>query len=146
MRTTNGGRTWRSQTIGTTDDFLNGVACAFQTPPANTYGNVGRSVLYGPSTKNWDISLQRRFKLYEEKALAVKFDAAEHLRGSPASVTITAHRDPGFTEEIALAASGQPANVAPALKNIAKGQYEVKAQFTIAANTPRAIAIIHTTS
>jgi hypothetical protein len=52
-----------------------GAVCAFQTPAANTYGNVGRSVLYGPTTKDWDIGLQRRFKLYEDKALNLKFDA-----------------------------------------------------------------------
>ena len=68
--------------------------------------------------------------------LAAKFDSAEYLRGGPATVTITAARDAGFAEEIALTAAGQPANVTPALKNIAKGQNEVKAQFTIAANAP----------
>jgi hypothetical protein len=52
-----------------------GATCAFQVPANNTYGNVGRSVLYGPSTKNWDIGLQRRIKLYEEKSLNLKFDA-----------------------------------------------------------------------
>jgi hypothetical protein len=31
-------------------------------------------VLYGPTTKDWDISVQRRFKIYEDKALAVKVD------------------------------------------------------------------------
>ena len=60
--------------IGETS-LANGTPCAFQTPPANTYGNVGRSVLYGPTTKDWDISLQRRFKLYEDKSLSLKFDA-----------------------------------------------------------------------
>jgi Carboxypeptidase regulatory-like domain/TonB-dependent Receptor Plug Domain len=49
--------------------------CAFQIPPDNTYGNVGRSVLYGPTTKNWDIGLQRKFKIYEDKSLNLKFDA-----------------------------------------------------------------------
>jgi hypothetical protein len=68
--------------------------------------------------------------------LAAKFDAAENLRGGPATVTITATRDPGFAEEIAITATGQPANVAPALKNIAKGQNEVKGQLTVAANAP----------
>jgi hypothetical protein len=53
----------------------NGTPCAWQTPPANTYGNAARSVLYGPSTKDWDISLQRAFKLYESKSLNFKFDA-----------------------------------------------------------------------
>ncbi len=54
---------------------LNGVACAFQTPPANTYGNVGRSVLYGPTTKDWDIGLQRKIPIHESMSLNVKFDA-----------------------------------------------------------------------
>ena len=52
-----------------------GAVCAFQTPAANTYGNVARSVLYGPTTKDWDIGLQRRIKLYEDKSLNLKFDA-----------------------------------------------------------------------
>jgi hypothetical protein len=55
--------------------LANGTPCAWQTPPANTYGNAARSVLYGPSTKNWDISLQRKFKLFENKSLNFKFDA-----------------------------------------------------------------------
>ena len=54
--------------------LADGTPCAFQTPTPNTYGNVGRSVLYGPTTKDWDISVQRRFKIYEDKALAVKVD------------------------------------------------------------------------
>jgi len=45
-----------------TTTLPNGDVCAFQTPPLNTYGNVARSVLYGPTTKNWDIGLQRRFQ------------------------------------------------------------------------------------
>jgi hypothetical protein len=32
-------------------------------------------VLYGPSTKNWDLSLQRRIKLYEDKTLSFRLDA-----------------------------------------------------------------------
>ncbi|HEV2484543.1 MAG TPA: TonB-dependent receptor [Terracidiphilus sp.] len=54
-----------------------GVSCAdaFQKPTPNTYGNSGRSVLYGPATKNWDISLQRRFTLHEDMNLVFRFDA-----------------------------------------------------------------------
>jgi len=51
------------------------TSCAFQIPTGTTYGNAGRSILYGPSTKNWDTSIQRRFKLYESKNLAIKVDA-----------------------------------------------------------------------
>jgi hypothetical protein len=67
--------------------------------------------------------------------LAARFDAPEFLRGGPASVTITATRDPGFAEEIALAATGLPKNVTAALKAIPKGQNEVKGQLQIAANS-----------
>lgn len=54
-----------------------GVTCAdaFQKPLPNHYGNSARSVLYGPTTKNWDISLQRTFKLHESQNIAVRFDA-----------------------------------------------------------------------
>jgi hypothetical protein len=55
--------------------LANGALCAFQIPVANTYGNSGRSILYGPSTKNWDLSLQRRFKLYENMSISLKVDA-----------------------------------------------------------------------
>jgi hypothetical protein len=68
--------------------------------------------------------------------LAAKFDAIEYLRGGPANVTITATRDPGFAEEIALTATGLPPNVTAALKPIPKGQNELKVQLNAAANAP----------
>ena len=49
--------------------------CAFQVPSGNSYGNSGRSILYGPATKNWDVALQRHVKVYREKNLAFKLDA-----------------------------------------------------------------------
>jgi hypothetical protein len=55
--------------------LANGTPCAFQIPVANTYGNSGRSILYGPSTKNWDLGLQRKFKIYENMAISLRFDA-----------------------------------------------------------------------
>jgi hypothetical protein len=66
--------------------------------------------------------------------LMAKLDQAEGIRGSPVPLTVTATRAAGFTDEIALSPVGLPANVAPALKNIAKGQYEVKVQLNPAAN------------
>jgi hypothetical protein len=68
--------------------------------------------------------------------LAAKFEKDEVLRGGPVNVTITATRSGDFTEEIALTTVGLPPNVAPALKNIAKGQNEVQVQLTPAANAP----------
>ena len=55
--------------------LANGTPCAFQTPPPNTYGNSARSVLYGPTTKDWDLSLQRKFQLFEGKSLNIRVDA-----------------------------------------------------------------------
>jgi hypothetical protein len=48
---------------------------AFVPPPNNTYGNVARSVLYGPGTNNYDLSLQRTIKLHEAMALQLRADA-----------------------------------------------------------------------
>ena len=33
----------------------------FVAPPANTYGNAGRGILYGPGHVNFDTSLSKRF-------------------------------------------------------------------------------------
>jgi hypothetical protein len=68
--------------------------------------------------------------------LSAKFDHPEAVRGVPATLTITANRAAGFTEDIVLAAVGLPPNVAPMLKNVPKGQNEVKVQLTPAANAP----------
>ena len=43
-------------------------------------------------------------------------------------------RTPGFTEEIALTATGLPPNVTPALKNIPANMNEIKVQLNVAAN------------
>ena len=44
--------------------------------------------------------------------LTAKVDAGEALRGAAATVTVTAVRDAGFTEEIALTPGALPPNVA----------------------------------
>jgi hypothetical protein len=69
-------------------------------------------------------------------SLAVKLDQPEVLRGTAANVTITATKDPGFDEEIAITVAGLPPTVPAALKNIPKGQTEVKIQLTPAPNQP----------
>jgi hypothetical protein len=66
--------------------------------------------------------------------LTAKLDTAEALRGAAATVTVTAARDAGFTEEITLAPGALPPNVAPALKPIPKSANEVKVTLTPAAN------------
>ncbi len=48
---------------------------AFVAPPANTYGDVGRGVLYSPGQKNIDASLTRRFGFIGRSNLMVRLDA-----------------------------------------------------------------------
>jgi hypothetical protein len=48
---------------------------AFVAPPPNTYGNSARGVLYGPTTSNWDLSAQRKFRLRESLSLNLRLDA-----------------------------------------------------------------------
>jgi hypothetical protein len=67
-------------------------------------------------------------------ALTAKVDAGEALRGAAATVTVTAVRDAGFVEEIALSPGALPPNVAAALKPVPKGANEVKVTLTPAAN------------
>jgi hypothetical protein len=69
-------------------------------------------------------------------SLAVKFAAPSFMPGKPAGLTITATRQPGFTGEIALSATGLPPNVKPMLKNVPANQNEIKAEVALAANAP----------
>jgi hypothetical protein len=48
---------------------------AFVAPTANTYGDVGRGVLYSPGQKNIDASLTRRFGFIGRSNLMVRLDA-----------------------------------------------------------------------
>jgi len=48
---------------------------AFVAPPVNTYGDVGRGVLYSPGQKNIDVSLTRRFGFVGDSNLMVRLDA-----------------------------------------------------------------------
>jgi hypothetical protein len=59
-------------------------------------------------------------------ALEFKFDDAEHLRGKPVGLTVTAARAPGFTDEIALTATALPRGVSADLPRIPKDQTETK--------------------
>lgn len=54
---------------------------AFTTPPAYTYGNVGRNSVYGPSLQTLDFALSRAFKLSEKgqfEGRAEFFNALNH--------------------------------------------------------------------
>src|SRR5262249_13619861 len=77
----------------------------------------------------------------KEKApftLAARLDDNGGVPGLPLNVTLTATRDAGFEEEVALVPpSGLPPNVKPpALKPIVKGQKEVKVSIALDPKTP----------
>ncbi len=47
----------------------------FVAPPANTYGNTGRGILYGPGHVNFDTSLSKRFTLAGRTNVEFRWDA-----------------------------------------------------------------------
>jgi hypothetical protein len=47
----------------------------FQAPPANTYGNSGRGILYGPGHINFDTSLSKKFPLGQGTNIEFRWDA-----------------------------------------------------------------------
>ncbi len=52
---------------------------AFATPPAFTYGDVGRNSVYGPGLQTMDIALQRAFRLTERLAFQLRGEAFNAL-------------------------------------------------------------------
>jgi hypothetical protein len=48
---------------------------AFVAPPANTYGNVARGVLYSPGVVQFDMSFTKNFKVTERVKVEFRFDA-----------------------------------------------------------------------
>jgi hypothetical protein len=68
--------------------------------------------------------------------LAAKVDKPEMVRGVLGTVTITATRQAGFTEAIALAPLGLPPGVTAVLKNIDKNQTSVQLTLNAGGNAP----------
>jgi len=48
---------------------------AFVAPPANTYGDVARGVLYSPGVVQFDMSFTKNFKVTEQVRVEFRFDA-----------------------------------------------------------------------
>jgi hypothetical protein len=69
-------------------------------------------------------------------ALTAKLPQPEVIRGTPATVTVSATRAPGFAEDIALAAVGLPPTITVVVKPVGKGTNDVQVQLTAAANAP----------
>jgi hypothetical protein len=68
--------------------------------------------------------------------LAAKVDRPEVVRGLPATVTVTAKRQPTFTEAITLAPLGMPPGVIAGIKNIEKNQSSVQIALNAPVNVP----------
>jgi len=60
---------------------------AFSTPPAFTFGNVGRNTIYGPGRQTLDLALQREFSVGEKIKFQIRaeaFNALNHTNlGTP---------------------------------------------------------------
>lgn len=55
---------------------------AFALPALGAFGNLGRNVVIGPGTNNWDASLQKNFRITEHAGLQFRaefYDAPNHL-------------------------------------------------------------------
>jgi hypothetical protein len=55
---------------------------AFALPAAGTFGNLGRNVVIGPGTNNWDISMQKKFAITERVATEFRaefYNAPHHF-------------------------------------------------------------------
>jgi hypothetical protein len=50
-------------------------ASAFVAPPQFTFGNSGRNILYGPGTKQIDLSLFKSFRLAEARRIEFRAEA-----------------------------------------------------------------------
>jgi hypothetical protein len=81
----------------------------FARPARGTFGNAGASVLRGPGTNNWDLSLYRTIRLKERKTMQVRFETYNtfnHTQFSSLSTsarfdTAGAQVDPLFLEPTA---------------------------------------------
>lgn len=70
---------WR-QGAHTAQQWFN--TSAFAQPALGTFGNLGRNVVIGPGTNNWDASLQKEFRISERVRTQFRaefYDAPNHL-------------------------------------------------------------------
>lgn len=68
--------------------------------------------------------------------LTPKLASPDVLRGTPATIKISATKAMGFDDAITISAVGLPANVTAALKPLPKGSNDIELQITAAANAP----------
>ncbi|WP_352431696.1 hypothetical protein, partial [Pyrinomonas sp.] len=86
---------------------------AFATPPAYTFGNVGRNSVYGPGMRTLDVAVQRDFNLTEKLRLQLRaelFNALNHTNlgtpnrfvNTPQFGTITEAATPGREVQLSM--------------------------------------------
>jgi hypothetical protein len=93
-----GGGTQRANVIGngtlpkserTFDRYFN--TAAFVAPLAGTFGNSGRNNLRLPGTRNWDMSVTKRFRITENKSFQLRgdfFNILNHLSYNSVQTTL----------------------------------------------------------
>lgn len=73
----------------TIDQWFN--TAAFVNPPANTFGNAGRSLVDGPGIHLWDISIYKNFRVTEQVRMQFRaefFNAFNHTNFSGVGTTL----------------------------------------------------------
>ncbi|MCC6363744.1 MAG: carboxypeptidase regulatory-like domain-containing protein [Bryobacterales bacterium] len=93
-----GGGTQRANVIGngtlskserTFNRYFN--TAAFAAPAAGTFGNSGRNNLRRPGTRNWDMSISKRFRFTENKSFVLRgdfFNILNHLSYNSIQTTL----------------------------------------------------------
>jgi hypothetical protein len=89
----NGARSWPNRicsgTLAHLDPYQWYDPSSFVAPPANTYGNSARGVLYQPGFKDFDWAAQGRFQIKERLTIQFRleaFNAFNHaIFGAPAT-------------------------------------------------------------
>jgi hypothetical protein len=67
----------------------------FRRPERGTFGNAGASILRGPGTNNWDLSLYRTLRLPERKTLQLRFETYNTFNHTQfSSLSTSARFDP----------------------------------------------------
>jgi hypothetical protein len=86
-------------------DIVKGVqwfnAAAFAAPQPWQYGNAARNMLYGPGLWNWDIGIQKTFRITENHRIQLRGDglnAFNHFNLGNPNATIADTRDGGLPQ------------------------------------------------
>ena len=86
---------------------------AFVMPPSGTFGNAGRNIILGPSFKNLDVAISRRFIIYERISLQFRGEVFNSLNHPNLALPLATVDGAGYGQ---IAAAQDPRQIQFALK------------------------------